>query len=537
MKRKLNKALKKVLILLGIILFILPFNIVNAENIRLGDETNISRGELSDYCLQYWNSNLERWMYITSLITYYSNKDGSKNIAYCLNPSNNGVGYIEGEYDNYNVDVVEKLNDERIWRILKNGYPNVSKEILGVETDQDAYLATKQAIYSVIIGRSLEEIKIHYRGGEDYIEGFNIEDTKRRGDKVVDAIYNLVNIGYIGKEKNEELTIIPRRLLQKDELDNNYYSMIFYTFKPNQLKPILKIKDIEIINAPNNILEGIKITDLNNNEIEEFGQEQFKLLIRKDLFIQDINLKISIEGIASRYPVLYGKSKIEGTQNYAILLGEREETNIELPFNLKVRGSSLKIIKEDEETKERIKGVIFNIIDPLGENLGNFETDENGEIFLENLLPGNYIIKEVETNKKYVLNEMETNIELEWSQMSELYISNRLKEGNIKIIKLSEDDNFISKINKDNPIPDVEFEIYDIDRNLVDIVKTDEKGIAISKKLQYGKYYIKESKAADGYFSSDEEYEIEVLEDEKEYELIIYNKSNVVKKKLPRTGY
>lgn len=33
---------------------------------------------------------------------------------------------------------------------IKNGYPNVSPKDLGVETEDDAYLATKQAVYWII---------------------------------------------------------------------------------------------------------------------------------------------------------------------------------------------------------------------------------------------------------------------------------------------------------------------------------------------------------------------------------------------------
>ena len=61
------------------------------------------------------------------------------------------------------------LGDRKIWKILRNGYPNVSKEELGVETDDDAY-TTKNTLIQLNydkndIIRNLKELKI-----SEYIE-------------------------------------------------------------------------------------------------------------------------------------------------------------------------------------------------------------------------------------------------------------------------------------------------------------------------------------------------------------------------------
>ena len=55
---------------------------------------------------------------------------------------------------------------------------------------------------------------------------------------------------------------------------------------------------------------------------------------------------------------------------------------------------NLKIIKEDEETGERLKGVKFSVKGPDKTLDKSYTTDENGEINLENIITGEYKVKE-----------------------------------------------------------------------------------------------------------------------------------------------
>ena len=201
-KSVFRRMIEKIVVILQIFMVLLPTTYALANSVDFGDELWISRGDLGFYTLQYWSEYRGRWMYITYSQTFYTDKNGEKNLAYCVNPDLDGVGYLPDESEGYNVKVEKRTGDRKIWKILRNGYPNVSKEELGVETDDDAYLATKQAIYWVIRGWRLDEVHKYFRGGEDEINGQNVEDIKRRGTKVVDAIYKLVDIAYNHKDIN-----------------------------------------------------------------------------------------------------------------------------------------------------------------------------------------------------------------------------------------------------------------------------------------------------------------------------------------------
>ena len=77
-KEVLKESLKKIAIFLQIIMLFLPSIKVFANDINIGDTLTISRGNLGFYSVQYWNTNREKWMYITYSQTFYTAKDGTK---------------------------------------------------------------------------------------------------------------------------------------------------------------------------------------------------------------------------------------------------------------------------------------------------------------------------------------------------------------------------------------------------------------------------------------------------------------------------
>ena len=190
------RKLTKIISLVIIIAMVLQNTVALANVIEIGEKSLIKRGDLGFYTIQYWNEAKERWMYITYSRTYYQDKNGNNRVAYCVDPELDGVGWLPGEVEQYEATISNKITNKELWNVYKNGYPYVSYQQLGVETEDDAYLATKQAAYFVLRKWPLEKVYDYFRGGQDPINEQNLEDINRRGRKVVDAIYNLVNIAY-----------------------------------------------------------------------------------------------------------------------------------------------------------------------------------------------------------------------------------------------------------------------------------------------------------------------------------------------------
>ena len=126
---------KFIIVLLLIINILSTFvgNISNAANLEKADL--YSKGSCGDL-LKYNGITV-----YTTLVVY--NNNGVEYPAYCVQRELGGVG----EYGNYQVTTDGMLTNVAVWRAVTNGYPYKTVSQLGCETVQEAYTATKQAVY------------------------------------------------------------------------------------------------------------------------------------------------------------------------------------------------------------------------------------------------------------------------------------------------------------------------------------------------------------------------------------------------------
>ena len=517
----MKKIVKTMFYMLAIIfVFFLMSNKVNAE--AIGNTKYLQRAEKGYYTIQKWNGS--NWIYVTYSRTTYIDDNGITRIAYCVNPDLKGIGYISGEVVGYDVEIKNLLSDNKLWRALVNGYPYNSPESMGVETDDDAYLATKMAIYAIMRGNTENDIRTLYRPGKDKVEGQSLEDIERRGTKVIEAICKLINIGYNGTEtiqSNDILKIEKDSEFLEDSLNKNYYSQKL------KIKSKVECKEYYIKNI-SNFPAGTIITDIDGNQKYSFkGGEEFKLMVPKTSIMENINGTIEINGICKTYPIYYSECKNGNYQNYLLCCDSFSDNfNAVNDINIEINKSSLKIVKIDKDTKSPIAGVKFSVKYKDGTNIGIYTTDENGVIYIENLHQGEIIVKELENNKFYNISKNEYIVELNYNESKNIEIENEIKKGNIKIIKVDADNNEIK-------IEGVKFNIFDENGNLITTVITNDKGEADICNLPINhKYIIKEVESAKDYILSEDVITVELNENEVK-NIIFENKR---KEKLPRTG-
>lgn len=418
--------MKKTKIIGILLLLILLINTTSslAKVVNIGETKYIERGNQGFYSIQYWNDYYQRWYYITYSRTYFIDGDGEKRIAYCCTPDSNGIGWIPGEYEGYDTTIQYKLSNDsekekKLWRVFKNGYPYVSPEQLGVETEDDAYLATKQAGYFIIRGRNEDEVYDFFRAGEDYVENQDLEETHRRGEKVIDAIYNLVYLANNGTEEINRVEIKEKGDIQKDG-ENSFQE---YEIISNNSEEKVSIKEIE--NCP----KGTKIVDLNGEERDIFyGGESFRIVFKNTDVNKDYEIIIKYVATCKNYPVFYAKSSIEDTQDYLLTVDKYEDEEGIIKLELNSKKCKLKVKKIDETTKQSIQGVKFKIEYKNGTNIGEYITNENGIIELENLKPEKIVITEVQTPTGYILNSIPEECQLCFNDTIEIEINNKQKE-------------------------------------------------------------------------------------------------------------
>ena len=390
--------IKKIIIILQILMLIMPTMSVLANNINIGDEIQVERGPLGFYTIQYWDVTRDEWMYVIYSQTYYTDKDGSKKIAYCVNPDLSGVGWVNGEDESYSTKVEYKLTDERIQRVLENGYPYVSYTRLGVETEEDGYLATKQAIYWIIRNRKLENIYDYFRPGQTQINGQNLEDTQRRGTKVIDAIYKLVNIGYNGTTKDKNVD--KPEFTELSEFKQDRYNYQFYSkeYRVEKAK-----SEIKIIGTS---LEGMKVVDMNGRTKTTLkAGDRFKVMVPQAKIDTDMEIDIKYESVETTYPVYYTTSNVEGRQNYIIVQNKEELVQRNLKFDVKGNLSTLESVMENPNfrfVKESItdREAVYKLFEEEHPDMVvNFAAEshvdrsiENPEVFLDTNIKGTAVL-------------------------------------------------------------------------------------------------------------------------------------------------
>ena len=173
------------------------------------------------------------------------------------------------------------------------------------------------------------------------------------------------------------------------------------------------------------------------------------------------------EAEVKSYPIFYANSNNNSTQNY-VIADPSEITSAYTSLNVDAYKSTLRIVKTDDENKP-VEGAEFNLKYEDGTNIGNYKTNSNGTIEVSKLKQGNVIVKEVSVPEKYVLDSSSKSVNLEYNSTSNLNITNNLKRGNLKVIKVDKDNNKIR-------IPNVEFEILNSNNTSMGTYITDKNG-------------------------------------------------------------
>lgn len=514
------RKLTKIISLVIIIAMVLQNTVALANVIEIGEKSLIKRGDLGFYTIQYWNEAKERWMYITYSRTYYQDKNGNNRVAYCVDPELDGVGWLPGEVEQYEATISNKITNKELWNVYKNGYPYVSYQQLGVETEDDAYLATKQAAYFVLRKWPLEKVYDYFRGGQDPINEQNLEDINRRGRKVVDAIYNLVNIAYNNSQNMPVVSIKQSGGLVEEKDGKNYSSS--YILEKTSGDISMKVKSIE--GAP----QGTYVADKNGQQKESFnGGEQLKIMIPKDQIKKEYDIKINYEITLKNYPVYYARSEQENSQNYVVIGENNEKFNGVINTKIGAGKSIINIVKLDEENKEPISGVKFNIKYKEGENIGDFVTDEAGKIKVKDVHQGTVIVTEIETDEKYEIDVNGKEIQIGYNTTHELEITNKRKKGSLEVTKVDKDDNSIK-------IEGVEFELLNDKGEIIEKLVTDKEGKAIINNIDIGEYILKETKTNEEY-KLGEEHSIKINWNEK-LNLTIENEKKKGKLEIIKTS-
>ena len=164
------------------------------------------------------------------------------------------------------------------------------------------------------------------------------------------------------------------------------------------------------------------------------------------------------------------------------------------------KSSRILLHKVDKATGKGIYGAVFLLYDSNRNPIGEYVTDQDGYIYAdEGLADGRYYLREIKAAPGYVLDPELKTIYIRYGSTTEIEWSNTAECGQIQIIKKSADDNASNGLPAGTLLEGAVFEIYDKAGNVVDTIKSDRNGRAVSKTLPLSRYTVREIKAPANY--------------------------------------
>ena len=410
--KKTNKKIGKILFILLIVLLDIIIYINSSYAAEINSANIYGVGDCPS--LISYKGIPVRVIYVEYML------NGVSNPAYCLDKTMPGV-----ETGAYDVSINQQINDVGLWKVITNGYPYKTLNELGVKTKEEGFTATKQAIYCYIHGNNIKDYAALASAGEAGVRTVNalnkiVNDAKNSSQTKVSSALN------INKNMSE---------WKQDDIDKTYMSKVFSVTAD---APIGKYQ-INLTRENYVDIGGMKVTDLKNVEKNIFEpEEKFKVLIPISNMTSIGNFELNAKTEVNTKPVFYGVAP-QGLQDHAITTAMYEDGSGKITENYPKNETKIIILKQNEETKEKLENVEFELLDENKNRVySNLKTNNEGKIIIENIIPGKYFLKETKAIDGYTKYNELIEFDIEFNNQYTITVNNIQKENPVVDIKKEE---------------------------------------------------------------------------------------------------
>ena len=355
----------------------------------------------TDKHLKYYSQNLGYYTYYTITVMGYE-EDGTLYPAYCVDRTLAGA-----EEGSYYVTADEVLDNDAVWRVIKNGYPYKTAEYWGLENDYNVYAITRYAVYCVL--------------GQAELSYFYAEDDDDEAQAMLTALKKLVDIGENGTETQDTDPLSAKKVGKFTE-DGDYYMQEY------QVNSTVDFNEYTI-SSTSGMPSGAYISDEDGNKQTTFSEgENFFIRVPKSALTEDIDVTVNITADCQVYLILYGETTESGKQSYALTTGAYSTATTSVNFEEEVDTGEIKLTKTDDYTSNAIEGVEFALKDEEGNTVDTGTTNSSGVITFSKLVQGTYYLEETKADEDYITLDEEYEVEVEYNKTTNIIISNEKKK-------------------------------------------------------------------------------------------------------------
>lgn len=306
---------------------------------------------------------------------------------------------------------------------------------------------------------------------------------------------------------------------------------------------VVNANDLQTLTFYNRPAGGLQIIKSDEDTGARIGGVKFE--VRKingeilGTYTTDRNGVISIPGAENGW---YTITELKAADGYELdttpvnaCVKDGETTTVEITNQ---RMASIMIHKVDAATGDGIYGVKFVLYDSGKNPIGEYTTDQDGDIYIDDeLTPGKYYIRELEAADGYILDEQYKTVYVEAGKCAQIEWENSAVTGQIQIRKYSADDNIVTGQRAGSALEGAVFEITQArSGKVVGYIVTDARGVAASDPLPLGRYFVTEVSAPKYYQLSGEKMEAEIEYPNQIIKLSAYNKSANLGVTIKKTG-
>ena len=455
---------------------------------------------------------------------------------------NTTTGY-EKIYDFY-ITVSETSEKEQYYNVLNNSL-TAYLQVIKVDEETGKTIAIKDTTFK-IFNEDTKQYVSQFVGGK-VISEFK---TDEKGIlvtplKLVAGNYKLIEVsapnGYLKDKDGLKFTI------GNDTHYNytTYGAFITVTYKNTPIKGQLEIykvgedlviKDGEYVYAKKK-LSGVTFEIYAEEDIKSADGNHlyYNKGDKVDTIVTDENGYAKTKKLPlGKYYLIEVKTQddyiLDGNKHYFTLKQVDDETPVVYESYSALnylKKATIEFTKTDLVNGDVIPDTIVEIYTENDELIFTGKTDQDGKIVITDLKVGKYYIVEKEPSTGYVITDEKVYFELkENGEIVKAEMKNKPVTGTLEFTK--------TDVSTGEPLPNTLIEIYNDKDELIFSGRTDDNGKITIPEIRYGKYYILEKEAPEGYTLNPERMYFEILEDGEIVKATMTDEKVIVE--VPSTG-